>query len=279
MAMASFASLSREERLGLGIAAVAHGVLVWALVWGVRDKPTLLPIPERMTVSLADEVSLTSTAPNPSEASAAVAPELAPVPVPAPPPEPVPTIAPREEPRPVPRPTRAVVPRPTPTPTTRPSPTPAATRRPVTRPTPAPSPRPTQTRAAGSRLGDDFLEGAGSSDRTNTRGTPAATFGPAEAASLNQAIARQLKPHWNAPQGVDVEKLVTIVRFRLNEDGTLAGNPSCRQQSGETPSNAAQKSLHCERAIRAVRLAAPFDLPAEFYDKWKLVDSTFDRRL
>jgi len=28
-----------------------------------------------------------------------------------------------------------------------------------------------------------------------------------------------------------------------------------------------------------VRLAAPFDLPEQFYDKWKLINSRFDRRL
>src|SRR6187399_127922 len=115
MSMASFANLSREERFGLGIAAVAHVALVAALVWQVRDDPTALPIPERMDVSLADEVALTSTAPNPSEASAAVAPVLAPEPAPAP--EPMPTVAVREEVRPVPRPTRASVARPTPRPT------------------------------------------------------------------------------------------------------------------------------------------------------------------
>src|SRR6478736_5435959 len=98
--MASFAHLAREERLGLGIAAVAHVALVAALVWQVRDDPTPLPIPERMEVSLADDVSLQSTAPNPSEASAAVAPELAPEPAPAP--EPMPAVAVRDEVRPVP---------------------------------------------------------------------------------------------------------------------------------------------------------------------------------
>ena len=66
MAMASFAHLSREERIGLGIAAAAHVALVAALVLQVRDEPTALPIPERMSVSLADEVSLQSTAPDPS---------------------------------------------------------------------------------------------------------------------------------------------------------------------------------------------------------------------
>jgi hypothetical protein len=256
--MASFAHLSREERIGLGIAAAAHVALVGALVWQVRDQPTALPIPERMSVSLANEVSLTSTAPDPSaEPQASIAPVLSPDPEPIVEPEPV----------------REIV-RPTPRQTVAPRPTPRATQRTT------PAPRPTPTRqAGGTRLGDDFLQGVGGSERTNDRGTPAATFGPAEAASLNQAIARQLKPHWNSPQGVDVEKLVTIVRFRLNSDGSLSGNPTCLRQSGETPSNAAQKGLHCERAIRAVRLAAPFELPEQFYDKWKLVDSTFDRRL
>ena len=268
--MASFAHLSREERLGLGVAAVAHVALVAALVWQVRDAPTLLPIPERMDVSLADEVSLESTSPNPSEASAARAPELAPVP--APPPEPVPTVAPREEVRPVPRQTRAPTTRPTPTPT------PAASTRPQTRPTAQPSPRPTQTRAGGSLMDENFLKGAGSGDRTDSPSS-ATSFGAAEAASLNAAISREIKPHWNAPQGVDAELLVTLVRFRLKPDGTLAGRPECVGQSGETPSNAAQKALHCERAIRAVQLAAPFDLPDQFYDKWKLVTSRFDRRL
>jgi protein TonB len=258
MAMASFASLSREERLGLGVAAVAHVALVAALVWQVRDEPTRLPIPERIEVSLADEVSLESTAPDPSaEPQAAAAPVLAPEPEPVVEPEPV-----REIVRPVTRP--AVDKRPTPRPTQRAAPT--------------PTPRPTPTRqAGGSRLGDDFLEGAGSSERG---GTPAATFGPAEQASLSQAINRQLKPHWSAPSGVDAEKLITVLRWELNPDGSLKGRPSVVSQSGITDSNRPQAALHAERAIRAVQLAAPFDLPEEFYDRWRRIrDWRFDRRL
>lgn len=267
--MASLAHLSREERLGLGIAAVAHVALVGVLWWQVRDNPTALPIPERMEVSLADEVSLRDTSPNPGQASAAVAPELAPEPAPVPVPRP--TVAAREPARPEPqRPSAAA---------TRPPPPTASRTTPPQRPNRQETP-PTQTRrGGGSRLGDDFLAGAGSNEQADNRAGQAAEFGAAEAASLNSAISRQIKPHWNAPQGVDVELLVTIVRFRLNRDGTLVGRPTCTRQSGETPSNAAQKGLHCERAIRAVQLAAPFDLPDEFYDKWKLIDSRFDRRL
>ena len=258
--MASLAHFSREERLGLGIAAAAHVALVAALVWQVRDDPTPLPIPERMTVSLADEVSLESTAPNPSaEPAAAAAPVLAPEPEPQP--EPV-----REQVRPTPR--ETVAPRPNPQPSRRATPT----------PTPTPTPSPTRTRqAGGTRLSDDFLEGVG----TNRRGgAPAATFGPAEQASLAQAINRQLKPHWSAPSGVDAEKLVTVLRWELNPDGSLKGRPEVVSQSGITDSNRPQAALHAERAIRAVQLAAPFDLPEEFYDKWKRIrEWRFDRRL
>ena len=259
MAMASFAQLSREERIGLGIAAAAHVALVAALVLQVRDEPTALPIPERMSVSLADEVSLQSTAPDPSaEPQASIAPVLSPEPEPVVEPQPI-----REIVRPTPR--ETVAPRPTPRASERPTPTP--------RPSPA---RP----AGGTRLGDDFLQGVGGSERSDSRGTPAATFGAAEQASLQQAINRQLKPHWSAPSGVDAEKLVTVLAWELNADGSLAGRPRVVSQTGITDSNRPQAALHAERAVRAVQLAAPFDLPEEFYDRWRRIrEWRFDRRL
>ena len=239
--MASFANLSREERIGLGIAAAAHVALVAALVLQVRDEPTALPIPERMSVSLADEVSLKATAPSPSpETQAAVAPVLSPNPEP---------VVERQVVR------DRVIRRPVPTPT------------------------PTR-QAGGTRISDDFLQGVGSSERSNSRGAPAVTFGAAEQASLQQAINRQLKPHWSAPQGVDAERLVTVLAWEFNPDGSLAGRPRVVSQTGITDSNRPQAALHAERAIRAVQLAAPFALPDEFYDKWRRIrEWRFDRRL
>lgn len=253
--MAVLANLTREERIGLGVAAAAHVVLVAGLMLqpGQRDA---MPMPERMSVSLAEDVSLQSTAPEPSaEPAAAVAPVLAP--------EPEPVVEPQPQPKAIERPVPQPVEPPKPRAQPKPQPTQAAAPKPKT--------------GGGSRIGDDFLKGT--SDGASDRGASAATFGPAEAASLNSAIARQIKPHWSAPSGVDAEELVTMVRFRLNRDGTLASDPTCISQSGVTPSNSAQKGLHCERAIRAVRLAAPFDLPDQFYDRWKLITSRFDRRL
>ena len=105
-------------------------------------------------------------------------------------------------------------------------------------------------------------------------------IGASAKASLIQAITRQIKPHWSAPQGVDADQLVTVLSFRLNEDGSLAGTPRVVSQSGETAANRPQKALHAERAIRAVQLAAPFDLPPEYYNAWKSIDGArFDRNL
>ncbi|ANU07303.1 cell envelope integrity protein TolA [Paraurantiacibacter namhicola] len=270
--MAQTATFQPSEWAGLTVAIGAHVALGIALYIAAQTEPAAISVPDRMVVSLAEDVALESTAPDPSAApAAAIAPVLAPVSAPVTEPAVQPVTEP--VPRPQPQPPRTAT-RPNTRSTPKPRSTPARSA-----PTPAPRPTPSARTGGGSRLGADFLPGESDGDRSTSRGTPAATFGPREAASLNAAIGRQIKPHWSAPQGPDAEKLVTIVRFRLDKNGRLSGNPSCVDQSGVTPSNSAQSDLHCERAIRAVRLAAPFDLPEEFYDQWKLINSRFDRRL
>jgi len=246
-------ALAREERLGLGIAIAAHAALVVVLIWHATREPGEIPVPERMVVSLADDVALTSAAPNPSlESQAAIAPTLADEPAP-------PEVVEREV-------------------TPRPQPEARAPR--ATRAAPERRSEPTPRRTSGgSRIGDDFLAGD-SAGQSRSRGTPAEAFGPAEQASIAQAINRQLKPHWAAPSGVDAELLVTVLSWRLKSDGSLDGRPVVVSQSGITDSNRPQAQLHAERAIRAVQLAAPFDLPPQFYDKWKRVAQwRFDRKL
>ena len=269
--MAMFADLSREERVGLGAAAVAHVALAAALAFHATREPPAFTSPERIDVNLASEVSLQSTAPDPSaQPAASLAPEIADTPQAAQ--EPV--AAPQAEP--VERPVTTPPPRPAARSTPAPTPAPQPTRR--AEQTPAPRPTATATqRAQGSRLSDDFLQGT--SNSTGDRGSPAATFGPTERASLASAITRQLRPHWSAPSGVDVELLVSRVSWELNRDGSLKGRPSCRNLSGINDSNRPQASLHCERAIRAVQLAAPFNLPDQFYSRWDDLEWDFDRRL
>lgn len=260
-----------EEKIGLAAALVLHGALVAVLLMqAVRSEVSVFP--ERMTVSLATEVGLEAASPDPvAESRAAIAPTLAEEPAPAP--EPAPAAAPVERAQPTP-------PKPkTNTASSQPAPT-RERSRPDRPPAAKPSPTPAKPaeKGGGSRIGDDFLPGAGSSVTTSETRIPASQIGPSAKASIGQALARQVKPHWTAPQGLDVDELVTLIDFDLNPDGTLKGRPRVRSQSGITDSNRAQAARHAENAIRAVQLAAPFDLPAEYYEAWKTVrGARFDR--
>lgn len=264
-------AFGREERIGLGIAIAAHIALFAGLAWwDTTEEPVTLP--ERISVTVSDEIALESISPNPmADPAPSVAPELG-------------EIAPAAEPEPVPAPVTATpVEQPRPAPTPRPVATPAPKPQPkAAEPKPAPpqpkAPPKEKQEAQGSRIGSDFLAGTGGSG--SDRDQPAERAGPATAASLSSAIARKLKPHWTAPQGADAEKLVTVLAWRMNRDGSLAGRPEVVSQSGITDANRAQADRHAELAIRAVQLAAPFDLPPEHYDSWKRVDAfRFDRRL
>lgn len=277
--MPTTASLSREEMVGLLLAGAAHVALAWMLITQRPDPQPLTP-PERITVSLAEDVGLDSAAPDPSpDPAAAMAPELAPLPEPpvAAPPPPPPPVRPTARPTPTPTPRATRTARPTPAPTAtrsaQPTPTPSASR--SARPTPAPTS--SATRPGAGRINENFLDGT--SDATGDRGQAAQTASPAARASIVQAINRQLKPHWNPPSGVDVDRLVTVVSFRLNRDGSLAGAPRVVVTNGQNDSNRPQVSRHQEQAIRAVRLAAPFDLPEQFYSVWQELQWNFDNRL
>lgn len=280
--MASFA-LTRDEKIGLGLAVVLHAALVAVLLVQPRasDPP---PIPERMVVSLAEDVGPVSVAPDPvAESRAAIAPRLSELPVPAPPLE-IPRPAELERPTPPERPRpRAEAPPARERPSRERPPREQSPREQPPREQPrreSPPERSEPQRSGGSRIGSDFLGGAGSSTTTEETRIPASRIGASAKASLIQAITRQIKPHWSAPQGVDADRLVTVLSFRLNEDGSLAGTPRVVSQSGETAANRPQKALHAERAIRAVQLAAPFDLPPEYYNAWKSIDGArFDRNL
>jgi hypothetical protein len=268
-------ALRNEEKIGLAAAVVLHGALVAVLLMQtVRSEVSVFP--DRMTVSLATQVGLEAAAPDPvSESRAAIAPTLSDEPAPAP--EPVPAQRePVTRPAPTPPPPRPAAR----TASTQPAPSRERSRPDRTPPRAAASPAKPAAKGGGSRIGDDFLDGKGASTTTTETRAPAAKFGTAERAALSSAITRQLRPHWTAPSGLDAEQLVSTVTWELNADGTLRGTPRCRTDSASiTDSNRPQAGLHCERAIRAVQRAAPFNLPDQFYDRWKALEWQFDRRL
>jgi hypothetical protein len=250
------ASIRREERIGLAVAFGLHAVLVLAFLIQPNTRDSVEPA-QRMTVNLASEVGLEAAAPVPvPESRAAIAPTLSDTPAPQPQPSPEPRLE-----RPVAESTPAAA---------RPRPQPSRTAR---------TPPRTAERSGGARVGDNFLAGMGDSTRTTETRAPASAIGASERASLLQGIVREVKPHWQPPSGPDVDQLVSKIRFRLNRDGSLAGRPTLVGQRGENATNRTQAGRHGEQAIRAVQLAAPFDLPERYYDAWKTVTLDFDWKL
>lgn len=256
--------MDRAERTGLGVAVIAHAALFAALSLNLLKPPALPKLDSTpIDVSLVDETALTSSSPAPSPAS------------PAPAPAPMESAAPAEEPAPPPpQPVVKPAPKQAPAPTPKPVVKPAAQQKPAARPQQTVS-RPPVRRSGLSRSLVEGLEDSPAQGRAvkpsqaKATGISAAQMTGAQKASLNSQIYRQLKPFWKPPSGADAEQLVTFLEVRLNRDGSLAGDPQVIDQKGITDSNRAQAKLHAERAIQAVRRAAPFDLPSEYYDAWK----------
>ena len=260
--------MDRAEAAALGAATAGHAALLVALSFGfaaTRLPPTkTAPI----EVSFVDEAGLESTAPSPSPAEPAplAGPRDLP-PEPAMPAPPQMQEVPKPEPQPQPR-TSAPGPAPAPKVQPRPAP-PKAASAPV---------RPATPRRNAGGLSSVV---AGLSDRPNpsqSTAAPAAAAGPAVQASRGAAVRRQLKPHWKAPTGADAEQLRTEVVISLAQDGRVT-DIRIAGTTGQTASNRPQVPLHREQAERAVRLAAPFRLPAQYYDSWKSLRVTFDKRL
>lgn len=296
--------MERSERLGLSVAVVGHVALFAALSLGIASRSELKMPTEPLTVTLTDEVGLVSQSPSPNtEAATATAPEIAPeiekaAPVQEPEPAPTPPVKRPEPPAPKaierpspPKPKAAEKPRPAPVPKpARSTPPPPAKPQPKAAEKPKPSPpkdtserrrpdRPAAKPAAQAprapRIGKDFLEGVTDKASTSRSQTPpAAAAGPAVVASLQRELLRQVKPHWVPPTGADAELLRTRVVVRLDEQGNIVGTPSA-STTGVNASNRAQEALHKERAIAAVRRAAPFKFPAQYYSEWQTIEPTF----
>ena len=286
------------EAIALAVAIALH--LALALVLWVRPDPPALPErEERVTVNLASEIGMTSTAPDPvAESAAPRGPTLADRPSPssesaaAEPFAPAQSVPVPASVRPAPaasrpRATRAQQPRSSPRPTAVPRRSSADTSsrrqpdqsRSAARETRPSTPARSESRGGASRIDDDFLAGSGSSATSRETRTPASAIGPSARASLLSQITRELRPNFDPPSGVEVDKLVSVVRFRLNADGSLNGSPALLRQTGVSDANRAQSGRHGEQALRAVRLAAPFDLPSEYHEAFKSVTINFDASL
>jgi colicin import membrane protein len=91
---------------------------------------------------------------------------------------------------------------------------------------------------------------------------------------LKGLIKSQLAQCWRLPgAGGGAEIPAVKLRWQLNEDGSLNGEPSVMSAPGDALGTAAS-----EAALRAVRSCQPFHLPPESYAGWKDIEWIFDPR-
>jgi colicin import membrane protein len=89
--------------------------------------------------------------------------------------------------------------------------------------------------------------------------------------SETDALIGQIKKCWNPPIGAAEANIKVVLRFSLNRDGTLNGNP----EPVSIPSHPAGVGL-ARSAQRALMQCGPYRMPPDKYTVWQLVEATFD---
>jgi outer membrane biosynthesis protein TonB len=285
--------MDRTEQAGVCIAIVGHMLLFGALSLSLlaRSDPPK-PANPPMEVAIIAETALESAAPDPVK-------EASPPPAPAAPKSvetaaaPPPPIAPIQPPPVRPTPPKPITPKPVPAklPPTKPAPAKPAPAKPApAKPAPA---KPAQSaqrpglnlsgltdaaqreaRAAAARAG------TGNGGGRVGSGTPAVKTAAQIKQSIRASIYAEVRPKFQqtAPNGVDIEQLVTTLEVRVNPNGTLAAEPRFVSQTGKTDSNRPQQQLHIERAIKAVRVAAPFAMSDKDFVGIQVIELEFQVR-
>jgi len=96
-------------------------------------------------------------------------------------------------------------------------------------------------------------------------------------ATLEQAIRAQITPCWNPPLGgSDAGRMTVVLSIELDRSGRVLGTPDVVKQTGVSGGNQAFARAFAESARRAVLRCSPLELPAEYYDAWKLFELNFD---
>ncbi len=89
---------------------------------------------------------------------------------------------------------------------------------------------------------------------------------------LKGIISSRLRGCWRLPSGGGgSDTPVVTLRWSMNRDGTLAGDPQVERPRGD-----ALFQLAAEAAIRAVKECTPFPLPQDKYTTWRTITWDFD---
>lgn len=86
------------------------------------------------------------------------------------------------------------------------------------------------------------------------------------------ALRGMIEKNWSIMPGTETNGVVITVRFELNENGEIVGEPEVKGSGGDGSSLTVLEG----GAVRAVKRSAPFDqLPKDKYDTWKVVTVNF----
>lgn len=96
-------------------------------------------------------------------------------------------------------------------------------------------------------------------------------------ADLALMVRSQVMPCWNPPSSEAPSGASATLRFRLDRDGSVVGQPVLAG-SNEGGASAAYVNLLANSGRRAVLLCSPLELPSELYDAWSEVEVEFDPR-
>lgn len=264
---ASIGSPGANQNAGIAIAVLMHVLVIGLLSvqWTAGDRRFDNP---PMEVDLVAETAPQSSAPVISETPPAArlgeedATDIAsPEPVPAPP-------VPRPIERPTPAPAPKQIAKPVPAP---PKKVPPAAAKPVPKAAPKATPPKKTTTGPTGRL-DGIVDGLSKSQTQAppSKGAPAATTAAQVKRSIDVSIKGAVARPWDRCKvsGLDVDQLVTTIKFRLSQSGALASFSSVTT-AGVNDSNRPQVAIHQECAKKAIQLASPFDLDPDNYDYWR----------
>ena len=281
--------MTRNEGIGLGLAAIGHVLLfaILSLVWAAKPAP--LPTPKPIEVSLVDDIALDQHAPAaPEPPSQSAAPEQGP-PDDAPPPAKAEEVAPDPTP-PKPQPEAAPPPKPAPAKPDPPKPVAAKPDKPdKAKPAPAKpaapatkavaaaktagtNPKATKAKPSGSLLDDNFRKGLtqAPSKAKPSEAAPGAVMDAKAAADIQSAIQRQVQPCANRQviPGPGAARIVVTVRLNLNRDGSLSSQPEISAPpSGVDDDNERYVDAVKRAAIATYTGCSPLrGLPQELYD-------------
>jgi hypothetical protein len=83
-----------------------------------------------------------------------------------------------------------------------------------------------------------------------------------------EAVRAQVQRCWEIPNGWSNPRQVSVaVRFRLKKDGTVDGKPVITEFHPSPIGKAA-----ADKAVLAIERCGPYQLPADSYDKWRLME-------